>query len=274
MFGLAKKVEIDGIRYILKGVTAKVTSQDAYVGTQIEIPEKIEYKNKEYAVTGIDKSAFAGGTGLESVLIPKTVIEIGKGAFADCDNLVIYLVEENRSFGENWNCNRPVKKGVPVKDGELTYAVQSNGKARLIKQTTLLKEITIARQVVYKDKVYPVAEIEESAFVGNKTIESIYIPDSVTKIGARAFGDCIALETAVIPVTLTDVEKNTFGGCVNLKEVVCECEQIPENEKCVTDGKIITARSAGVALDFAFELVRVLKDDETVISLKEKLLCR
>lgn len=42
---------------------------------------------------------------------------------------------------------------------------------------------------------------------------------------------------------------------------------------CV-DGKIITARSAGVALDFAFELVRTLKDDETVISLKEKLLCK
>ena len=42
---------------------------------------------------------------------------------------------------------------------------------------------------------------------------------------------------------------------------------------CV-DGKIITARSAGVALDFAFELVRILKDDETVTSLKEKLLCK
>ncbi len=42
---------------------------------------------------------------------------------------------------------------------------------------------------------------------------------------------------------------------------------------CV-DGKIITARSAGVALDFAFELVRALKDDETVILLKEKLLCK
>ena len=45
-------------------------------------------------------------------------------------------------------------------------------------------------------------------------------------------------------------------------------------EPVCVDGKIITARSAGVALDFAFELVRALKDDETVISLKEKLLCK
>ena len=45
-------------------------------------------------------------------------------------------------------------------------------------------------------------------------------------------------------------------------------------EPVCVDGKVITARSAGVALDFAFELVRVLKDDETVSSLKEKLLCR
>ncbi len=45
-------------------------------------------------------------------------------------------------------------------------------------------------------------------------------------------------------------------------------------EPVCVDGKIITARSAGVALDFAFELVRALKDDKTVISLKEKLLCK
>ena len=45
-------------------------------------------------------------------------------------------------------------------------------------------------------------------------------------------------------------------------------------EPVCVDGKLITARSAGVALDFAFELVRALKDDETVSSLKEKLLCR
>ena len=45
-------------------------------------------------------------------------------------------------------------------------------------------------------------------------------------------------------------------------------------EPVCVDGKVITARSAGVALDFAFELVRALKDDETVSSLKEKLLCR
>lgn len=45
-------------------------------------------------------------------------------------------------------------------------------------------------------------------------------------------------------------------------------------EPVCVDGKVITARSAGVALDFAFELIRVLKDDETVISLKEKLLCK
>lgn len=45
-------------------------------------------------------------------------------------------------------------------------------------------------------------------------------------------------------------------------------------EPVCVDGNVITARSAGVALDFAFELVRVLKDEQTVSSLKEKLLCR
>lgn len=45
-------------------------------------------------------------------------------------------------------------------------------------------------------------------------------------------------------------------------------------EPVCVDGNIITARSAGVAADFAFELVRILKGSEAVSSLKEKLLCK
>lgn len=41
-----------------------------------------------------------------------------------------------------------------------------------------------------------------------------------------------------------------------------------------TDGRIITARGAGVALDFALELVRVLKGEETAQSLRKSILCR
>ena len=45
-------------------------------------------------------------------------------------------------------------------------------------------------------------------------------------------------------------------------------------EKVVVDGKIITAKGAGVALDFGLKLVEMLTSKEKALSLKESLQCK
>lgn len=43
-------------------------------------------------------------------------------------------------------------------------------------------------------------------------------------------------------------------------------------ERVVRDGKIVTSRSAGTAMEFALELVRLLKDEATADALKKSLI--
>lgn len=49
---------------------------------------------------------------------------------------------------------------------------------------------------------------------------------------------------------------------------------IPEDEFIITNGKFITARGAGVSVDFGLEIVRALAGDETADKIRESIQCK
>ena len=57
--------------------------------------------------TSISTKSFAGCPYIRSVVIPETILEIGEGAFADCEFLkTVYVIghsEEDMTLGTNWN---------------------------------------------------------------------------------------------------------------------------------------------------------------------------
>lgn len=57
--------------------------------------------------TSISAKSFAGCPYIRSVVIPETILEIGEGAFADCEFLeTVYVIghsEEDMMLGANWN---------------------------------------------------------------------------------------------------------------------------------------------------------------------------
>ena len=57
--------------------------------------------------TSISAKSFAGCPYIRSVVIPETILEIGEGAFADCEFLkTVYVIghsEEDMTLGPNWN---------------------------------------------------------------------------------------------------------------------------------------------------------------------------
>ena len=65
---------------------------------------------------------------------------------------------------------------------------------------------------------YPVVKIGDGAFEGNTTITQVYLPNSVTEIGAKAFKNCTALESISGP-SVTSIGEEAFYGCVNLINV-------------------------------------------------------
>lgn len=77
------------------------------------------------------------------------------------------------------------------------YILRSNGTAYLAGYTSAgmlhVTSYNIPSTIEVDGKVYDVTEIGEEALSGNTTLETLYIPTSVTTIGANAFSGCTKL---------------------------------------------------------------------------------
>ena len=72
----------------------------------------------------------------------------------------------------------------------------------------------------------PVTKIGDGAFLNNKYLRSVIIPEGVLTIGTGAFRSCGMLETVVIPSTVTSIGEYAFYNCpitsINLPEGLTE----------------------------------------------------
>lgn len=64
-----------------------------------------------------------------------------------------------------------------------------------------------------------VTEIGAKAFLNCKNLKAINIPNSVTKIGESAFAGCKSLTSIAIPAGVTEIGKGTFSNCENLTSI-------------------------------------------------------
>lgn len=66
----------------------------------------------------------------------------------------------------------------------------------------------------------PLTEISLTLFSGeDDSLESIIIPDGITKIGFYAFDYCSSLESVTIPDSVTSIGSGAFYECYSLKSV-------------------------------------------------------
>ena len=64
-----------------------------------------------------------------------------------------------------------------------------------------------------------IVEIASNAFLLNKTITSVTIPNGVLAIGKSAFSNCDNLSAVNLPSTLVDIGENAFESCISLKSI-------------------------------------------------------
>ena len=117
------------------------------------------------------------------LIIPNSVVEIGKSAFEGCINLAFISIS-----------NR-----ITSIEGRTFYGC------------TNLQEIVIGDNV---------NEIKDNAFNGCTNLTSISIPESVVSIGAYAFKECSSLSYINVPNNVYSLEEGIFYGCTNLQEFV------------------------------------------------------
>ena len=61
--------------------------------------------------------------------------------------------------------------------------------------------------------------IEEYAFYGCESLESVALPEGVTAIAEGTFGRCGSLTEAAIPVGVTAIAEYAFADCGSLRTI-------------------------------------------------------
>ena len=129
---------------------------------------------------------------MESIVIPKSVIEIDERTFVSCDALVSITVEEgNPVYHSSGNC--------------------------IIETATKTLMIGFDNSVIPTDG--SVTNIGKRAFWGRAALIDITIPDSVTSIGAWAFSGCSSLKSITFGSGIASIGEAAFFRCDDLEDV-------------------------------------------------------
>lgn len=145
-------------------------------------------------VTCIGESAFSGCTSLTSINIPQRVKEIALGAFAGCSNLKEVHINDLESWCNIYFDYETIYYGY-------TDATVSryNGANPLEHGGTLYINNEPLKHIEIPDKI---EKINQFAFVGC-TMESLYIPLSVSSVNYGAFEKCKNLIHVYLPDSIT-----------------------------------------------------------------------
>ena len=141
---------------------------------------------------------------IESVVIPDSVVSIGKYAFSQCDYLQRLSIPKSvTSVGQ---C---AFKGSNLKSIEIPGSI-TEIEAEVFSGWDRLKEIVIPEGV---------QSIGKGAFWNCNSLISITIPESVKTIGKEAFGKCSGLSSVTIPGGVENIEGGAFYDCFGLVTV-------------------------------------------------------
>ena len=155
----------------------------------------------------IAASAFSGCSALLEIVIPDTVVSIGRFAFAN----TAWLAAQPDGIVYAGQVVYGIKGDVP-EDGAVVIRDDVTGIADgAFKDATWLTEITLPDSL---------ETIGDHAFENCSGLTEIVIPEGVTSIGDAAFKGCTGLTSVEIPDSVTELGNSAFEGCTGLTDVV------------------------------------------------------
>lgn len=234
---------------ILTPTTAEVVNCDQFYGADhisegyiyrndVIVPESFTHHEHEYEIVAIGEKAFYRCSGLASVSLPNTVIEIKQQSFSGCSEMDnIYLNTNLQKIGDAAfsDCSSVSRIVLPNSVSDVGNNAFSN--------CTHLESIVLPNQLT---------KISDGLFNGCSSLSSISIPNSVQSIGQcsfertsvtsviipnettvikfGAFCECDRLETITFGSNLERIEERAFSSCSSLLSV-----ELPENVLYVGD---------------------------------------
>ena len=183
-------------------------------------------------VKELPAGTFAGSNSLESIIVPRSVVTIEYGAFAECPALTALSVDTaNTHYDSREDCNGVV----------CTW----KGKLMLVagcRNTRLVDDIRY---------------IAPQAFRGTTGLTEIALPEKMEEIGVQAFRDCTGLTSFAIPQGVRFVEDSTFMGCTSLQTVTLpkSVERLRKDafKGCTSLSRIVCIKKYPPIVEDAFE---------------------
>ncbi len=157
----------------------------------------------------IGSSAFDECTSLESITFPSTIKNIGDYAFDGCTSLSSVTFPDNietLSFGANVFEDCSYSPEYTIEDGCRYMKIAGNEHFVLI-DGPYRASVNINSNC---------KAIGNKAFMWNRSVTSIYIPEGVTCIGNEAFYNCNNLASVTIPSTVKSIGVSAFEFCESL----------------------------------------------------------
>ncbi len=221
----------------------------SYSQNDTEVPESL--KNVVITnATNIKKNAFRYCMNLESITIPKSVINIGVDVFSGCNKLLNVIVDvQNENFssvdGVLFNKQKTELIYYPLGKGKINTLYTVPDSVISIRDKAFyncigLMNIEIPQGIknIGNYAFYgcenitniktsdSLVNIGEYAFYGCTKLENITTLGKITNINNYAFYDCKNLKNIIIPNTVTNIGECAFYGCENLTEII-----IPDSVK-------------------------------------------
>ncbi len=190
-----------------------VTSVGSYAFAFCDKLRKVTFGS---GVQTIGEYAFYECPRLTGLTVPDSVVSIDKYAFDSCTNLTtVKLGNGLKTIGDYAFYGAGIDK--------ITFGTGLQTIGSYAFRDCLGMEVTLNLPSGLKS-------IGDGAFQGLELLKAVSIPDSVTGIGAGAFGGCVNMTSIRLPAGLKRIEKELLCGCENLKSVT-----IPESVEYIGD---------------------------------------
>ena len=227
LFVLASKAinfTVDGIYYYTIDSTRVAVGVDSewdagsskliyhYYTGSLTIPSSVTYNEKTYKVTGIN---IWGCSELTSISLPSTLEEIAEGGFADCSRLEqITLPESLKKIGgfAFQSCDNIKEITIPASVREIGQdAFTLSGIEKLV-----IKDLAAWCGV---KKPGGFISSNTKVFLNDEEIKDLVIPDGVKIIEPNTFNRFKSIETVYIPESVDSIGDNAFIGCTDITKV-------------------------------------------------------
>ncbi len=161
-------------------------------------------------VIHIDNGAFGSCTALADIILPDTLLSIGDDAFSDTLLTSVTIPDSVVNMGNNPFSRCPID----------SFIVTDNHPYLEVREKVLFSKPDhrlISYPITLTDTAYSIPQgtdiVGHNSFLCCESLESVIIPDEVTKIEEGAFFMCSNLVSVTIPTNVSYIGKDAFGLC-------------------------------------------------------------